>query len=246
MENEVIETNNRSTPFPNSFRSSYSNINRTSTIVAESPENTNLNTYNNLHTSESIPENQRTPLQTELLSSRAKSCDFLSLRKKNILNLIKDNVNSINLHNKKLSEYFFNDMKDLSKKHSRKEKKLKLVDVKINRTSNSMYNEIERFDIAESYKRSKVSQDLSDFIKKEFEETKHVNNKPLDGFISSKYFGESGLPNEEDDDDHDSSFEDENNQTLKEKKKFNFEPPLASIEKKMLIDLHRKEFELEI
>ncbi len=245
IENEVIETNNRSTPFPNSFRSSYSNINRTPTNLNESIANTNANTYNNQYIAESVAENQ-SGSQSDLLNTRAKACDFLSSRKKNVLKLINENSNAINMQNKKLSEYFFKDMKDLQKKYWAKEKKLKLVDIKINKTSNSMYNEIERFDLAEAYKRQNASQDLSELIKREFEETKNVNKKPLEGFISGKNFNESGLPCD-DEEEEDSSSEDEISGIKKDKKKiFTFEPPLASIEKKLFIDLHRKEFELEI
>ena len=238
MENEVIETNNRSTPFPNSYRSQYSHR-----MPTESIASTNANTFNNqFNGDETFAEYQSSVQTVDLQSKRTQSCDFLSNRRKNLLKVINDNTNALNLQRSDLSEYYFKDLSDLRNKFWTKEESVKLVDVKINKTSNAHFKKIERFDIADAYKRQNVSQHLSHLIKKEFEEVKEVNKKPLEGFISMKHFNDSSLADRDEDD---STSSDDERGTEK-RVRFNFEPPLASIQQKMYIDLHLKEFELEV
>ena len=232
----------RSTPFPSTTRSNHSASYRTPTNANESllsASNTNNNSQFN-------PADSLTDDVNSI--SRAKSCDFLSMRRKNLLKAIDENRNALNFKKSELSEYYFKDLNDLRNKYWSKEKKIKLVDIKLNKSSNKLYEKInEVFDVSNAYKRQSVSQNLTDLIKRQFEETKHVNKSALDGFISTKRLERENASSDEEEDIDSSRSSDETGASDKEKKvRFDFDPPLSSIHKKVFIDMHRKEFELEI
>ena len=136
---------------------------------------------------------------------------------------------------------FFKKLKDLHRKLASREKKLKLVDIPLTTTSNSMYQQIERFDIGETYKTANVSKDLVELIRKESADIRDVNKTVLEGFISTKHFMNSEFIDESSEE-----YQEPTASSVERKKKFNFEPPLTSIEQKTFIDSYRKEFELEI
>ena len=236
MDNDVIEINNRSTPFPSS-NPSYSHRN-----AAESRASTNTNTYNNQYIAHSTATNEN--ISTSGLQ-RAKSCDFLSKRRNTLLSLLNESANeSTGLSSKKdeTSEYFFRNLKDLYRKLPKSGgKQLKLIDIPVTRTSNKMFDGIDRFDVAKTYKTTNLSQNLAEFIKKETEEIRSANKTILNAFISAK----------NNENDNESSAESSQNYQITEsaaekKKKFNFDPPLTSIEQKRYIDSYRQQFELEI